>query len=671
MNRVKGTAAVIAPPPPRKVFRATTGLSLDQQLHVAASLQASSHDVLQKIQQMKKTSKKQKKTTKENTLKYEWLQENHRLKRMEETCSKELESLLLRMYNDACTDRFSASNASSKSTSSIKKSPRPEMDSPSAKTLTPESSVANQYASELEELITLEQTQRVALLKQVSSERDQRLAMKQLLASLQNNNQTNFESPAASKMRQQVQDLIFDAVIGHQMVEATLEDEYKQCEDDYQRTYRSIVSGLRQERVKDLPNNQLGSQQVDAFIASLVGIDGCLDDMLLLDIRDEFQRLQNECSDDLAAYERDFRLLAAQDDAAVSMEAASSETGGWLPAEDERFLTVLKSYDRSRPGPSKKPELLYDQISAVLPHLDRQQIKRHVRFHRHLRFYQEKCRDRAKDHERKMSELKTQAQERITQAVEQEREKQKKMEELQRLRDQCQHLHGKVSEWKQTKEAEARIQAQQQELERLFVEQQKTEEENMWRRKHELQKHLLEDYRKSRLLDVLAGERETQEAQEREEAERAAQSAVNAERVQFRQAEYERKLEEDRLEQLRREAEEVERLAKIETIKQQVPYAEKLAAIVADPERTRQETAAFRANFEAAEDGLPVHEKGLFPSHGYDSDTLFKNARFKLGLALRDAGLHSTEYARQALANIKVSNVGAYRHAVAPSTQLW
>lgn len=38
---------------------------------------------------------------------------------------------------------------------------------------------------------------------------------------------------------------------------------------------------------------------------------------------------------------------------------------------------------------------------------------------------------------------------------------------------------------------------------------------------------------------------------------------------------------------------------------------------------------------------------------------------------MQNAGLHTTEYARQALANVKVSNAGAYRHHVAQSTQLW
>lgn len=36
-----------------------------------------------------------------------------------------------------------------------------------------------------------------------------------------------------------------------------------------------------------------------------------------------------------------------------------------------------------------------------------------------------------------------------------------------------------------------------------------------------------------------------------------------------------------------------------------------------------------------------LQEAGLFPTHGYDCDTLFKNARFKLGLALRVCHQHS------------------------------
>lgn len=52
---------------------------------------------------------------------------------------------------------------------------------------------------------------------------------------------------------------------------------------------------------------------------------------------------------------------------------------------------------------------------------------------------------------------------------------------------------------------------------------------------------------------------------------------------------------------------------------------------------------------------------------------------FSLGLSLsvtflydaQNAGLHSSEFAREAMTTIKVSNVGAYRHRPAERTQLW
>ncbi|RHY90452.1 hypothetical protein DYB37_011691 [Aphanomyces astaci] len=116
------------------------------------------------------------------------------------------------------------------------------------------------------------------------------------------------------------------------------------------------------------------------------------------------------------------------------------------------------------------------------------------------------------------------------------------------------------------------------------------------------------------------------------------------------------------------------RLRVLEAIKQETPYAEKLSQI----ERTRQPTVAFTANVDAIQDGLGVHETGLFPSHGYDTDKLFKDARFKLGLALRvreetckfvltAAGADGCA----AMSTITVRNTGAYRHTPQASTQLW
>lgn len=104
---------------------------------------------------------------------------------------------------------------------------------------------------------------------------------------------------------------------------------------------------------------------------------------------------------------------------------------------------------------------------------------------------------------------------------------------------------------------------------------------------------------------------------------------------------------------------------------QSTPYAERLSLITIDPRRTRQETVTFTANKEGVDTPAGVHESGLFPSHGYSCDQMFKVARFKLGLALRDAGVSTKGLAESAMSSLPNSQA-SYRHVSnTTSTHLW
>ena len=49
---------------------------------------------------------------------------------------------------------------------------------------------------------------------------------------------------------------------------------------------------------------------------------------------------------------------------------------------------------------------------------------------------------------------------------------------------------------------------------------------------------------------------------------------------------------------------------------------------------------------------LAVHrmqERGFFIVDGYNNKQIFSNLQFKIGLALRDAGLHGSDFAREAM----------------------
>ncbi|KAG3204650.1 hypothetical protein PC128_g1851 [Phytophthora cactorum] len=671
----------------KKVFRATAGLTIDQQLQMASQLQAQGDDVLNTIRQMKKSSKNQKQTTKTNNLKFEWLQEHSRLKKLEENCSKELESLLLRMYNEASTARESkkAVPQHTSSTNNVS-TPRSDGDNqqndeddsdnsppPASTTLMSTSTI---YAAELEDLIRTEQLNRVALIKQISSEREQRAALKQFLSAFSHEqdadrHQEKNNQSSSGNMQANVRQLIYDAVIGRQMIEASLEEEVEACDKDFDACYQKVLDTLRN-NTNSAANTAYKQQDQEQRIAAMLeaaGGNDCSDEMLRFEISDEFRKVFAHLQDDLADYQKEFINAASASDVAGSIEAAASKCGGWSEADEERFLKVLRSYEKKR-GTGKKPQLLYDQLALVLPSVRLLELKKHVKFHQHFRFLQEKRKDRQREFQRKLEELQDNATTRFRMAVEQGQERIRRQQQLTEMQQQCEQRHEQISQWRETKEAKKRIERQQREIEQL-LENQKQHEELQWRRKHDQQKIAVDEYKKGKILQIMADEKLTIEEDQRREEERAIQSVVNAERVQYRHHEFERKIEEMKQEELHKAQLEEQRLAKLNELKEKTPYAQIIANIAPDPERTRQETAAFRANVEAAQEGLPITETGLFPSNGYDCETLFKNARFKLGIALRNAGLNSSEYARQALTNVKVCNVGAYRNHVAEPTKLW
>ncbi|CAK4609603.1 unnamed protein product [Aphanomyces euteiches] len=216
-----------------------------------------------------------------------------------------------------------------------------------------------------------------------------------------------------------------------------------------------------------------------------------------------------------------------------------------------------------------------------------------------------------------------------------DKEKLRSEEMTQRLADQ-ELLHAKkLTPSSGKRSAQADVAAHQAEIARLEAEAVIQAAERKRQKEHELKKKLLQTHKDWQQVEKLAQE---QAEAERIAAEAEAQrqlDAINATRVAFRTEVYEQKCELQKQKAIQKVQEEAEKEKILEAIKQEAPYAEKIAQIEADPNRTRQATVAFKANVEAAQEGLGIHETGLFPSHGYDTDKLFKDARFKLGLALR------------------------------------
>ena len=167
-------------------------------------------------------------------------------------------------------------------------------------------------------------------------------------------------------------------------------------------------------------------------------------------------------------------------------------------------------------------------------------------------------------------------------------------------------------------------------------------------KERDYQKQLLAVYHDELERKRMAQHEEKQMKKLQEEQERALLLVESEKRVKYRQ----------QLDLVRKE----ERQAKEELIKEELRAKElrldRLAESVApeveaDPARVRSHTYASSSMFSNEEEG---EGQAFNPVHGYFDERLFQDQRFRIGEALRAAGLHTSNYGRQAFSDIK-SNV--------------
>nr|XP_056717488.1 coiled-coil domain-containing protein 148 [Euleptes europaea] len=127
----------------------------------------------------------------------------------------------------------------------------------------------------------------------------------------------------------------------------------------------------------------------------------------------------------------------------------------------------------------------------------------------------------------------------------------------------------------------------------------------------------------------------------------AEQAIKDNERVQFRQELLRKRLMERKQAALQEAHEEEERQRRLDVLRQQV-------AIVAefDPVRMMADTVASKARMGIGTEEEFILQKPLFELHTFTDEQIISDARIRVELALREAGLHKTLYARELLPKI-------------------
>ncbi|NXQ79959.1 CC148 protein, partial [Nyctibius grandis] len=218
-----------------------------------------------------------------------------------------------------------------------------------------------------------------------------------------------------------------------------------------------------------------------------------------------------------------------------------------------------------------------------------------------------------------------------------------------RLKQQeiCANLKAKVLQWKAQQEEAAKLEAavaarrkeKQDEEERL------QREQELIRRAQEKEK--VKKYWAEKQLKWQ--EQEEKDLQRLEELRKlmAKQAVKDRERVKFRQALLEKRLLEKKELALQEAREEEEKEKCLEALRQQVAVVAKL-----DPARAVADTVASRARMGIGAKEEFDLQKPLFKLHTYSEQQILSDPRLRVELALREAGLLKTLYAKEILPKI-------------------
>ncbi|XP_048339280.1 coiled-coil domain-containing protein 148 isoform X2 [Sphaerodactylus townsendi] len=308
------------------------------------------------------------------------------------------------------------------------------------------------------------------------------------------------------------------------------------------------------------------------------------------------------------------------------------------------FLVVIGQYPKGLQG---RRTLYLDMLQKFLPHKTRQNLVAHEKAWDHYRFTWNQWRALMFNWMQAKKAFSQKAVMTLAEACAAHETEIMMANNRRKQQEICADLKEKVLQWRaQQKEAaslEAAIAACRKEEEDEEAKFQK--EKEMLRRgedKEKVKKYWAEKQRKWQELEakdllLLA-----------EFKKLMTENAIkDKERVQFRQELLKKRLMERKQAALQEAHEEEERQRRLDLLRQQV-------AIVAefDPARMMADTVASKARMGIGTEEEFILQKPLFELHTFTNEQIISDARIRVELALREAGLHKTPYAQELLPKI-------------------
>ncbi|XP_071291655.1 coiled-coil domain-containing protein 148 isoform X2 [Agelaius tricolor] len=323
---------------------------------------------------------------------------------------------------------------------------------------------------------------------------------------------------------------------------------------------------------------------------------------------------------------------------------ALSRNSDWKEEDQWVFQTVINQY----PSDLQRRRTLYlDMLQRYLPHKSRQELVAHEKARDHYQCVRSQRRALLSAWAQLRRAFVLRAGAAAAEAAAAHEAEVVLADSRQKQLEICADLKAKVLQWKAQQEEAAKLEAavaarrkeKEDERERL-----QREQETIRRAqdKEKLKKYWAEK-------ELKWQEQEERDLQQLEELRKlmAEQAAKDRERVQFRRALLEKRLLQKKELALLQARQQQEKEKRLEALRQQVAIVAKL-----DPARAVADTVASKARMGIGAKEEFELQQPLFRLHTYSEEQVISDARLRVELALREAGLHKTLYAREVLSKL-------------------
>ncbi|XP_040601321.1 coiled-coil domain-containing protein 148 isoform X2 [Mesocricetus auratus] len=315
-------------------------------------------------------------------------------------------------------------------------------------------------------------------------------------------------------------------------------------------------------------------------------------------------------------------------------------------SEEEQWIyqAVLDQYPGNLLG---RRTLYLDMLQRYFPHKSRHDLVEHEKYYDQYHFAGEQRRILIDSWTKSRKDFIQKAMLTLLEACAAHEMESMLAKDRKRQQELCADLKAKVSQWR----------AHQEELAKLEMEisvrrrEREEEKEKLWKKKEFLQR----EETKTKIRKYWAEKQQKWQEMEMRDLQRleelktlmADQSVKDRERVKYRQELLEKRLMERQKMALQEVQEEEERERRLETLRKQVAVV-----VQSDPVRMMSDTMAWKARMGTGSEDEFILQKPLFTLTTYNEKQITSDPRLRFELALREAGLHKTLYAKEILPKI-------------------